>query len=437
MSHSSRRPGPTITICLFCAAVITGFCALVAILGNHITNLRAFQWAYAGAYVAYLTTVWVLIRRRGKLPGRWTYWMIFIAAIRIIPINSAPSDDAYRYVWEGRIQLAGHNPFATSPDDPILEPLRTTPDWDYINHKSYTAIYPPLAQFLFRITAAIHPSVTAVKIMTIFFDLLTIFIITRWMVAAGKRPDWAVLYALNPLVLTAFAIEGHLDSIMLACIAAFGWMCTAKNWTAAALFLAAAISAKTVAAVLLGWLAIKKWWAALATIVLVAASYYPFADAGDGLLRSLMRFSTEQDFFTLFYPWLTMLTPPDIARWISATTLLLILAWWLRRKLTVAEYAGRAFGALVLLMPVVHIWYVTWPLLLQPFRARWSWLILGGTMVFYFEAKKSELAATAWSLPTWTVWATYGPFLLVWLMERCGVLDRDGFIREEEDQKTT
>ena len=57
------------------------------------------------------------------------------------------SSDVNRYVWEGRVQLHGGNPYAWSdrPSAPQWQGLRDSV-YAGLNHPSYTAIYPPLWQ---------------------------------------------------------------------------------------------------------------------------------------------------------------------------------------------------------------------------------------------------------------------------------------------------
>ena len=56
-----------------------------------------------------------------------------------------PQDDVYRYVWDGKVQRAGVNPYRFAPDAPQLSALRDT-DWARINNRSLPTIYPPLAE---------------------------------------------------------------------------------------------------------------------------------------------------------------------------------------------------------------------------------------------------------------------------------------------------
>ena len=69
--------------------------------------------------------------------GRWSsVWRCF----RCPPSSS---DDFYRYLWDGHVQVQGINPYAHAPADSALEAVRT-PWHGLINNPSVSTIYPPL-----------------------------------------------------------------------------------------------------------------------------------------------------------------------------------------------------------------------------------------------------------------------------------------------------
>jgi hypothetical protein len=63
-------------------------------------------------------TLAVSIVRRGSLPPR-TIWLVLgvAVAMRLLTLTALPIllSDAYRYVWDGRVQLAGINPYRYLP----------------------------------------------------------------------------------------------------------------------------------------------------------------------------------------------------------------------------------------------------------------------------------------------------------------------------------
>src|SRR5205823_3818984 len=86
--------------------------------------------------------------------GRSALALILATAILLrVGALAAPvylSDDIYRYIWDGRVQAAGINPYRYIPTDTHLAPLRDEAIFPNINRNNYApTIYPPVAQLLF------------------------------------------------------------------------------------------------------------------------------------------------------------------------------------------------------------------------------------------------------------------------------------------------
>ncbi|MBD3392956.1 MAG: glycosyltransferase [Chitinivibrionales bacterium] len=132
---------------------------------------------------------------------------------RIAFLNFPHSDDVHRYIWEGRIQNLGHNPFALAPDAQKLETARDD-NWEGINHKHVSTSYWPFSQMLFRAVVSAAPSPLAFKILFTLFDLGIMLLLFALMRRLNTPPHHLLLYALNPLVLVYTAGEGHLEIVV-------------------------------------------------------------------------------------------------------------------------------------------------------------------------------------------------------------------------------
>ncbi|MCP4250458.1 MAG: hypothetical protein GY778_25730 [bacterium] len=413
-------------------AALIGFALCTALLIDPASNVRAFQIGYAAGWVGYVILIRDLLRPgRGVARIRWRWWLAGCIVLRIALLHTTPSDDTYRYVWEGRIQRAGMNPFSHPPDAPHLARLRDA-DWKQINHPNYPTIYPPVAQAVFLLASLIHPSIYTVKAIFVLFDVGTLALLARWLAAAGHPPQRALVYGLCPLVVAAFAVDGHVDSLMLFFTAGAGLLMARGRYHWAAVALAGAIAAKIVAVVLLGWLAVRHWRAALLCVACLVVAYLPFASAGAGLFESLARFVGQTDFFGLVYPVTERLAGGAGARWVGVALLLGVAAWSLRRRADLAGYGRLVMGTLVLVAPVVHYWYVCWALPFLAWRVRYCWLVLAGSMVFYFEAEHARVTTGQWQMPAWAPYATYLPFIAAWGVERLVPARRSG----EPDQRS-
>src|SRR5258707_2653295 len=138
--------------------------------------------------------------------------------MRLIGLPGPPaSTDIYRYIWDGRVQAAGINPYRYLPTDEALQGLRDEAIYPNINRASYApTIYPPAAELVFF--AAIRISETAVfmKTVMIAFEGLAVWAILQLLAARGLPATRVLLYAWHPLPVWEFAGDGHVDAMAIA-----------------------------------------------------------------------------------------------------------------------------------------------------------------------------------------------------------------------------
>jgi alpha-1,6-mannosyltransferase len=181
-------------------------------------------WFIAAALaqgIIYLGTVFLVLRRDG---GRHALLVILgVAAIMRLPVLlSTPrlSNDAYRYIWDGRVQAHGINPYRLAPSDPHLFALRDAAIYNNINRREYArTIYPPVAEMLFLAITRVSESIIWMKAAMVFFEVLAIWLLICLLSGLGVSAEHVVIYAWNPLVLWEFAGSGHVDAAAVAFIA--------------------------------------------------------------------------------------------------------------------------------------------------------------------------------------------------------------------------
>jgi hypothetical protein len=396
-------------------------------LGEIGKNVRSVEVLYSIAFAAYGLAVWK-ITRPTTLPSGVTAGL-FLAAIlaRIALIPIAVSDDVFRYLWEGRIQLEGFNPYAISPDDPRLERLRDE-NHAPINHKELPTIYPPIAQFAFAATAWISPTTRAMKALAIAFDLLSlgflVFLLRSW-----RRPArWALIYGLNPLVLLAFAGEGHYDSIFVFSIVWLLWAVRRRGTIEIAAALAFGVLTKSITVL---WLPFFLWRSPRTVgcaAILVVVGYLPYASAGEGLIHSLTRFSGAMQYNDSICALVHLLLGSvanslgkgvslDAGNFLCLAALLIFILWSSTRRLRFDQFAYRALAALLILSPTLHPWYLTWMIPFICLRPQVAWLLLTGTTIAYYEAVRIYNFTGKWEKLPWVQIIEYVPFYLTWFVE--------------------
>ena len=359
-----------------------------------------------------------LVRKGATLPAGAVF---AVAVFMHFPFAGCEvhSDDLYRYLWEGRIQNEGHNAFAFAPDAAELVLLRGA-DHDRITHPSLTTIYPPFAQLAFRAWAGRDP--VEFRDGILLLNLAVVGVVLLWLRAARKPAAWALLFAWSPLTL-ATGVGGHIDPLMLLCLALTGWSWQQGKLVRAGSLLGLAILAKTMAAILLPWMLIRRPRVALIAITVAALGYLPFADAGLGLFSTLFRFGNEFAFNASLYRLFEWMGP-TLARLAIAS---LFLSWLAFVTIGQSRFTGAValgFAGLLALSPTVHFWYLSWFLVALPFCAKRTWIwplaIWCVTVTFAGETYRGLGAGETFREHYALTAAVYLPPLLsaVWLLMR-------------------
>ncbi|MFI8083102.1 hypothetical protein ACIF6L_20190 [Kitasatospora sp. NPDC086009] len=208
--------------------------ALVAALATTVTGggtladrgpLHGWYALDAGLFVLAL----LLLRR---VPARRVAPLVLAGSVAVAAVGLlAPprtSDDAYRYVWDGRVQAAGISPYAHAPDDPALARLRDPGlfpvtdgcrGWDErrtaagdctrINRPAVRTIYPPVAQAWFL---AVHPFGGGVRGVQVGGALLAVAT-TGALLVVGRGGRRAALWGWCPGITVWAVNDAHVDTL--------------------------------------------------------------------------------------------------------------------------------------------------------------------------------------------------------------------------------
>ncbi len=400
------------------AALLAAFAA-VAAAGELHRRIPLLFILYGSAFGAYVVGVRIALRTAPT--DRWILALMFGVAIAaravLIPSEPALSTDIYRYAWEGRVVLHGVNPFAVVPADSSLALLRDA-DFTRISHRHMATIYPPLAQGVFALSAWICPGVTTLKALFVLFDIGTIVALVFLLRARGRPPVHALVYAWSPLVILETGHSGHLDAVgVFFLVAGVTLLAHGRRWTGHAAF-AASFLAKFITVALLPYFVARRHWKGIAlAIVLAAAGYLPFIDAGPRLLDSLLAYGSTWWFNgPPFMALAGILDDPGLGRRLlaGAGIAFAIAAGFRERDLVRCAYL--VLGCALLLSPTVYPWYLIWIVpFLCVFPGR-AWIAFTGLVVLSYWVWVVQGQAGLWMLPTGVIALEYVPCyaLLAW-----------------------
>ena len=327
--------------------------------------------------VLYLFAAWLIVRNRG---ARFTLLLVLLfAGIFRLSILFAPpylSDDVYRYVWDGRVQAAGINPYRYVPADEHLQSLRDEEIYPKINRRDYAhTIYPPMAEAVFLLTTRVSESITWMKVTMIGFEAIAIWAIVQLLTSCGLPRERILIYAWHPLVIWEFAGSGHVDPIAIAFIA-LALLARRKNAEiATGVALACATLGKIFPIVLLPGL-YKRWnWKMpLAVAITILLGYGPYLSVGPrGALVFLLGLAPErgiesgEEFFLLSavrrLPW-SLHVPTAVFVGFAILILAGLSVWMLRKQKSGDEnYIANALvlaSTFTVLVTPHFPWYYAW-----------------------------------------------------------------------------
>jgi hypothetical protein len=378
------------------------------------------------AWAAYATAAMSVARLRGG-PGLALILFAVAVAARLpfLPLDPFLSDDVYRYLWDGLVQLNGINPFLHTPGDLELAALR--PSWHAsINHPHIPTIYPPLAQVSFLLIALLGNSVLTAKLLWIALDLGTGLLLWRIARITHRHPAQAlVLYLWSPLLVVEIAWSGHLETLGLIALVAL--LASAAHPLRAGAFMALAALAKLAPAAALPPLARRLGWRyALAFVTVTGAFYLPYARAGSRLWAGFMTYVEQWEFNAGAFAVIELLTPDgQSARIVAGLLLLAVIVWTTVRSFDVERALFWILGAGILLSPTVHPWYVLWVLPLAALRASRPWILLSGLVFLAYRGIPLYLETGIWTDPPWVRLLIWVPTYLAFLWEALERRSRD------------
>jgi hypothetical protein len=256
-----------------------------------------------GAWLAFVTAAWLL----RKVPRRTSVALILLGgiALQLAAVSAPPqnSNDLYRYIWDGRVQAAGIDPYQYVPSASQLTGLREpgflwlaggeycvkasyvssqpaaelTPGCTRINRPTVPTIYPPVAEAYFL---GVHylptgdDSTTPIQATTALVAVLTTVLLLFGLGRLGRDIRMAALWSWCPTVALEAGNSAHVDVVAVAITAvAVLTLATARSRRRTALggvLLGLAIATKLTPALAVPALLRRRWL----TVTLAASSAF-------------------------------------------------------------------------------------------------------------------------------------------------------------------
>jgi alpha-1,6-mannosyltransferase len=378
------------------------------------------------AYLVAVSSFEIELGTRGKA---MIFWGVAIA-LRLIALPLAPSDDLWRYQWEGKIQSAGLNPYVVAPDDPKLDEIRQSfPESHNINGNT-RATYSPGAELLFAAFNRISDRPLFYKLLFAMADLAVVALLLR-LIGGNARHENVAWYAWNPLIAYSFAGAAHLDSLMILPMLGgiFFLLRSETEWREkwigpllAAICFGIAISINVVTILLLlpciFALRLRAIVLTLAVAIpaLLSVPYGFFSVRIWNFIGEFYHLSRLNDLFWWLIEETLWPNPHQMNYRYSVIIIVCAIAVsflfvrnWKRGMLWV-------LGIVLVLSPVFNPWYCTWILPLATWRRAYAWHVLSVTVFTYYLFWNERLFQLPWHAEPWMRGLIIVPALAAWVL---------------------
>ena len=375
------------------------------------------------------TTVWAT-RDRALLRRPVITVALLALAVQLPGLFTPPqsSSDAWRYVWDGRVQLSGTSPYRYVPlddrlaglRDPILFPglspdqssgVTTTPlptdrtelrrraqgdDRTVINRPKVPTIYPPVAELWFAGVAALTPWSAGTLGLQVGNALLAIAVaaaLAAWLLGRGRNPREALWWAWCPTVILEAGNGGHVDVLGAALVLGAVIALTTRpgrassTWAAGLLLGAAAAVKLTPLALLPAFMPLRhngirririfrSWQVTLAAVGSMAASYAPHVLVAGGLVLGYLPGYLREEGGANRAGILRLVVPDSLLTPAMLVVMGVVAIWamWTTRVEAPQHVALVLFGSLLLVTTPSYPWYSLPLVALAVLSSRLEWL---------------------------------------------------------------
>lgn len=346
-------------------------------------------------------------------------------AMQLVTFATPPflSTDIYRYVWDGRVQNAGINPYRYKPVDQALAALRDRAIYPNINRAATArTIYPPASQIVFAVVGWLGPggrlALWGIKAAMLLAMTVAVGAVLRLLALAGLPLSRVLVLAWNPLAAWEFAGNGHVDALAIAALALAMLALAGGRAARAGAWLGAAVLVKFLPLVAApAFWRQGRWRAALACVAVMVLLYLPYLGVGLHVFGFLGRYPHDEGLDTThgFYLLELLSAFVRLPGWapalygVAGLGVLGGLAWWVAFGRVAAGRAAPAgardgieamaggvlvlAGAFTVIISPHYAWYFPWLALPACIVPRpWAIALAALPVLFYGDPLKANLA---------------------------------------------
>ena len=388
---------------------------------------EVYSYVYLSIFTSLLFILNVFIIKKLDFNPRIVWILLGLGVffrLSVITIPPIGSEDVYRYLWDGKLQTKGINPYLYAPDDKALVKMQSAELLKKMNFTYLKTIYPPVTEVIFAASYYLFGDwLVGFKFILLFFELFTLLLLLL-LLRELKIPDKFIgIYSLCPLPVIYFMIDGHLDAIGLPFLLLSVYFFLKAKRLSSYIILGLAIAVKFVAVLLipLYFLKERKWKKLLPAIIPLLVfflTYLIYFDSSAKPFETLGLYLSRWYFNGSIVELLKFFTGNFQVAVFAARIMFLVTAGFIYfskmepiRKLFYVLFAFFLFNQMVL------PWYLSWLLVIVPLNFSWSGILLISlsslTNLVLFDYKLHKI----WYLEPWIMWVEYIPVYLFLFFE--------------------
>ena len=397
------------------------FTVVAAPLADRETTYPLYLVLYLAMGVTWLVASYYVVTAPSSTRAHRRLVVLVAVVLRVPFLLTEPllSDDIFRYVWDGRVQHAGINPYLYAPEEPELAFLRDGHERNFagINNKDIPTVYPPFMQMAFFAATAVSTSVGWMKLFFVLADLALVLVLMQLLGTLGLNPVRALIYAWSPLVVVEVAGSGHNDALAVLCLMAalLAIVENRQSLTISMFLLTLSGMGKIVGFTLTPlWLRSLSPRALLVMPLVSVLLALPYASAGSLAFRGLtqygLRWRGNDGLFHILYYVTGSLDTAKIVIGAFLVTMVLVLV---AMKANPLRSSYLTLGAILLLTTTLHPWYLLW---IAPFLAIYAspaWLYLSLSVALAYHSAYLATPGQPWEDVVWVKLLEYVPFFVL------------------------
>ncbi len=391
----------------------------LSIVASRVVDINdgflVYLLTYFAMGIVYVVASYFGVKRPARRGSLWVM-VGFAIAMRVSFLTTEPvlSDDIFRYVWDGRVQKAGINPYLYPPAARELSQLRD-PGYESINNKDISTIYPPLMEIVFLAVVAVSESLLAMRLAFVVFDLALLFLLIRLLEAVGHNPMRALIYAWSPLVIVEISGSGHNDILVIVCLLAANLAIIQQRPGLSISLVTLSGLAKLVGFALsplfFPWVRPRAW---LLLPLLTAALTWPYVAAGRAAFVGIDNYARRWRWNDSLFHVLSELTGSlETPKFIVAGALMVLVVVLVVRRVPPLEGSYLTLGAILLLTTTVHPWYLVW---IVPYLCLYpnpAWMLLTVTVALSYHGAYLFESGQVWEEQLVFKLLEYVPFYIL------------------------